>query len=196
MKIFGLKTLWVALAALVAAVAVPTSSVRADFVDIDLTGWETFQGFGDNANSQVRLNIGVGSQVTGFDWSNLEFTSEGASWRSEFTLSVNNFDASEFLDWAPDLNDDPGTHGPSSGSWGGGVGVAGPFGPGAPFTVADGEIWVTVYEGFDDGGAGVRDAVVASGSLRVFFTAVPEPTSALVLFGAAAGLGLVRRRRA
>ncbi len=175
-----LVTVWAML------VSVPFTVVQADFVDINVANWEVFGGFGDAQNSEFRFNIGNGSAVDGFEWINLDFDSEGASWRSELVLSVNNVDGSLFTDFIPSTDDSPGNYF-GSGAWNATDGF------GAPFVVGDGEVWVTMYDTFQDAG---RNAFVNGGTLRVNFTAVPEPTSALVLGAAAAGLCFVRRRRA
>ena len=191
-------------AATAALLATASVSARADFIDVDLTGWETYGDFFAVAtNTNVFRSIGAGSEVTGSDYSNLSFTTSNGSWLQEFTISVNNSDASEWLDWAPSLVDDEGTFGPGSGSWGGlsgGPGIA--FGEGAPFITADGDLFITVYESFDDPISGddglLLDATVTSGNLRIFYTpaaVVPEASTYAMMLIGLAGLGAVARRR-
>jgi hypothetical protein len=73
-----------------------------------------------------------------------------------------------------------------------------PFGDvpsaGAPFTtLADGQIWVTVYETWVDDGV---NAQVSAGTLTVFYQPVPEPaTYGLMALGLLAVGGAARRRR-
>jgi hypothetical protein len=197
-----------AAAALTAFVAAPaaaktsyTGSVGAvgtTFIDIDLTGWTTFGAFGRDGNTETFIDVGAGTVVTGFEYFNLAFTTENGSWIGEFTLSVNNTDASEFMDWAPSVAEVPGSFGPASGGWQGAEGAAGPFGEGGQFTTADGNLWITVYEGFDDpfGDTGLqRDALVSSGTLRVFLAPIPEPgTYGMMALGLLA-VGAVMRKR-
>ncbi len=173
------------------AIALSAASARADFIDIDISGWQTFTTFGNPANTEVFLNIGAGSQVTSIEYSGVTFESLGASWGSEFTMSVNNSDGSEFFDWSPSEENSPGSYGPFSGTFGSPPGT----GFGGPFTVADGTLWVTVYESFDDGGVATQDAQVSAGTIRVNFTtaAIPEPGSFALL--GLAGLALVGLRR-
>lgn len=190
-----MRKLMVSIAALLLLLGLPVSASKADLVlEIDMADWETYAGFGNSLNSEAFFDIGAGSTVTGFEWVNLTFTTFNGSWLSEFTLSVNNTDASEYLDWQPSTLENPGSFGPDSGSWGGATGAAGPFGAGGAFVVADGNLWVTVYESFNDAGDAI-DARVGSGTLRVFYTAVPEPTSGLLLGLALVGTVVSSRRR-
>lgn len=171
------------------AIALSAASARADFIDIDISGWQTFTGFGSPANTEVFIDIGAGSQVTSIEYFGVTFEALSPSWGSEFTMSVNNSDGSEFFDWSPSTDDTPGNYGPFSGVFGSAPGT----GFGGTFTVADGTLWVTVYESFDDGGAAVQDAQVSAGTIRVNFTAIPEPGSFALL--GLAGLALVGFRR-
>lgn len=159
---------------------------QADEIDIDLTGWQTFGPFNSPLNSFEEVDIGAFSQVTGADWLNLEFTTQNGSFQSEFVLSLNDSSASVWWDSTVSAVDGAGTYS-GSGSF------PGPADDGGPFTVgADGILYVEVYEIFDDGGASVVDAIVATGTLRVFYTPVPEPASFGLL--ALGGLMLLRRR--
>lgn len=185
---------------------IATAALGADFIDIDISGWRTFGGFGRAGNSSALVDVGAGTVVTGFDWINLSFTASGASTPIEFTLSVNRnipppSDTEGFIDWSPSTSNlAAGSYGPGSGSWGGGVGVPGNFGAGAAFAVDDGLMFVTVYESFDDpfGDTGlVLDATVATGTLRVFLAPIPEPgTYGLMALGLLAVGAAVRKRQA
>ncbi len=192
-------------AALSATVAV-IPATTAGFIDIDLAGWKTYGGFGSALNPIVGFDIGAGSVVTGFSYSGLSFTAnsdlpEWTSWLSDLTLSVNptNGDTStQFLDWSPSTIGGGGSETGLSGSWNGGSGQAGPFGAGVPFTAADGLIFVTVYDGFDDpfGDDGsVLDTTITAGTMRVFITPVPEPgTYGMMALGLLA-IGAAMRQR-
>lgn len=164
-------------------------SAKAAYLDIDITGWQTYGGFSNAGNSQVLINLGAGTQITGYDFNNLSFTAVSPSWRSEFVLSVNDSSGlSSYMDFIPSLLDSSGSFGPASGSWS----LVANQGFGGPFSLApDGILWVTVYEAFND--SIDPDAVVNTGSLRVYYNAVPEPAtvSLLGLFG----LGAVWRWR-
>lgn len=179
----------------VPAIGALTPAVGA-YVDIDLTGWTTYAGFGNAMNSQVFLAVGAGTQVLGFEYSNLSITTSNGSWLDELVISLNTSDGFEYMDWTPSLISDAGSESGLSGSWNGPNGQPGPFGEGASFAaLGDGILWVTVYEAFNDGGDAL-DATITSGTLRIFLSPVPEPGTyglmALGLFGIGA---FVRRRQ-
>ena len=191
----NLKTTLLA-AALAAAGAMP---VHAQNIIIDLTGWQTDGEFGDPANTSAFFTLPAGTIVTGFSYSGLTFTSLGASWQSELVLSVNNFSGApatidEFLDWAPSVVDSPGLFGPVNGGWQGSTGVEGPFGAGAGFTLGGGlnNLWVTVYETFDDTGI---DAIISAGTLTIFITPIPEPATYGLMALGLLGVAVAARRR-
>jgi hypothetical protein len=169
------------------ASAVPAT---ASTLVVNLAGWEAWGGFGNAQNTEAFFNIGAGSQVLGFEWSGLVFTAEGSSYQEEFIISVNDIDGSEFMDVSPaDGLSEPGTFGPSSGTWG----VDG-LSFGAPFTAADGVVWVTVYDYFNDAD---RDAVVSAGTLTIFYAPIPEPgTYGLMALGLLGVAAVARRRKA
>jgi PEP-CTERM motif len=180
------------------AYSAPSTTIGSSSIDINLAGWQSFGGFGRPTNSQVFLDVGAGSVITGFQYIGLSYNTENGSWLSELTLSVNNTDGSAFFDWAPSTTDSSGSFGPESGAWGGLTGGPGPFGAGGEFTVADGTLWITVYEGFDDpfGDTGLlADATITAGTLRVFLAPVPEPgTYGMMALGLLA-VGAVMRKR-
>jgi hypothetical protein len=187
-------------APLPAGVIVPTGTLPG-FIDINLAGWETWGGFRATRNSTVTFNIGAGTVITGFSFTGLSFDSFGTSWRNEFTVSVNATNGNpdlDFMDWGPSSLEGAGAAGPLTGAWGSAVGGAGPFGAGRAFTAADGEIFITVYEAFDDpfGDTGlVRDALVSAGTLRVFLAPIPEPgTYGMMALGLLA-IGATLRKR-
>ncbi len=158
---------WLALA----AAAMAAAPAHADFVLVNLAGFQSGGSFGSATNSQAFVSIEPGSTVTGWDFQNLSFTTSGESYLNEFVISVNNSAGTAYLDALPSDIAGGGTFGPASGSWGSALGGS----EGSPFVVADGVVWVTVYELFVDDGV---NATVNAGSLRINFTSpIPEPGS-------------------
>ena len=182
----------VAASVLLVAAGAAQAVAGPSFVDVDISGWQATAGFGEAGNSETFLQLGSGQQITGFDYFDLRFISQGASYRSEFVLSVNNSTANGYMDWAPSNQLSPGSEGPISGAWGGPDGD----GIGAPFNLDDGPgtVWVAVYDTLDDD---VVDAVVATGTLRIYYAAaVPEPsTYGLMALGLLGVAGVARRRQ-
>lgn len=190
------------LARLAAAALLCTAGASAhafEYADVNLAGWQSFGSFLAAQNSGTYVNLGIGATVTGFEYQGLTFSTSGSSWLSELVLTVNyhpyNENIAGFLDHAPGTQDSGGTFGPASGSWG----VGGGFNDGAGFVVGPtGQVWVTVYELFNDAGL---DATISAGTLRIQYTpagpitAVPEPASLALMTLGVGVLGAALRRR-
>lgn len=166
-------------------------AAQAATLDIDLAGFKAFADFDSALNTQIELDIGIGTQVLGFSYRGLSFETANDSFLNELMLSVQNLDGSEFMDWQPSDVDDVGSASGLAGSW-----VAGATLLGAPFTVADGKLIVRVYDRFDNAGDEL-DAGISAGTLTLRLEpvaqAVPEPAGlALLALGA---LAVVSRRR-
>lgn len=182
-----------------ALLSTAAAAAQADYVDIDLAGWKSYGDLFNPNNSSTYVTLGAGAEVTGFEYLGLTFTSQSPSWRNEFTLTVNyvppNENIAAFMDHSPATQSSAGVFGPANGAWGSG----GSFNDGAAFTVGpSGQIWVVVWETYDDGGPTGLDATVTAGLLRVHYTAapIPEPASlAMLMLGLGAVGAAVRRRR-
>ena len=167
--------------------------VQHGFVDVDLAGWQAagaFDASDATQNTRLVINLGQSATITGFEYTNLMFTTSGDSYLSEFVISVNNTANGEWLDWAPSTTEASGSLGPISGSFGGPTGQGGPYGAGGPFKLVDGQIFVTTYLSYFIDPVGVT---VQSGNLRISF--VPEPPSYAMVVLALAGLTGARRWR-
>lgn len=159
-------------------------AASADVLVIDISGWTAIGGYAAG-NSNQSFNLGAGTTIDNAEY-DVNWTSPSPSWRSELVLSLNdtiNF-TNGFWDAIPSIDD-------SSGAGSG----AGPFGsaPGGngigPFTLSTGELYVEIYDSFDDAGT---DQIMGPGStITVYYTPVPAP-GAMALLGLA---GFAARRR-
>jgi hypothetical protein len=202
----NLKAVSIAATLVVAASIAPAPARANSSIVIDLAGWATFGVFNAPTNTSARFTLPAGSTVTGFAYDNLVFTTEGASWMREFTFALANstFGTAiilEAMNWQPSSSQVGGTFS-GSGAWGGASGVPSDvYGAGAPFTVGDAEnnLWVVAYESFDDplyDEGVVRDALVQSGTLTVYYTApIPEPATYGLMAMGLLGVGTAARRR-
>ena len=58
----------------------------AGFIDVDLSGWETWGGFGDVNNTSTNIALAPGTNIIGAEYINLEYESFGLSWNRELVL--------------------------------------------------------------------------------------------------------------
>lgn len=160
------------------------SAASAAILDIDISGWQADGGYGNAGNTFVILPLPIGAQITGAEYVDLSYTANGASWRSELALSLNDSFAAPFY-WDSGIAGAPnsaGAYGPVSGPFAN----PGLFGSG-PFTMTTTDLYVTIYDTYNDAGI---DQTVSSGLIRV--TWVPEPASLSLL--ALGALAFIRRR--
>jgi hypothetical protein len=172
--------------------------MQADVITFSLAGWEAYDDIAaDTRNTSQTFNIGAGSRVTQVRWIGLTFESFGTSPISAFTIGLGNSRATlvdDIWDYNPGAGiNTVGVFGPSTGLFLAGIG--------GPFNVLnDGLLTAEAYV-FPESNAGTtgilgRDARVSAGQLEITYTAVPEPTS-LVLIGCIASVcvGAYRMRR-
>lgn len=171
----------------------------ASSITLDMTGWTSYGEFGAETNTTIFLDVAPGTEIIGFEYNGLSFSTSGGSWLSEMVLSVNNSDATSWLDWAPSTTGAAGSFGPASGAWGGGTGAEGPFGAGSAFVAADGVVILTVYESFDDpfgDGGATLDATINGGTLTILLAPIPEPgTYGMMALGLLAVGAAMRKRQ-
>lgn len=195
-----------ALAAIAVVALSSVSTTKAAFVEaVDLTNWISFTGYhgpGGGTNSGVQItNILPGYVITGIEYQDVNFQAVYVSWASEATLSVNLYSGGfntleDWFDHRPSTDNTYGNFGPFSGDFGQAPGVG--FASATLPYISTGEIWVTVYDTFDDGLVPPTDqfpdSIFSSGRILIHYD-VPEPSAAAL---GLVGLGLAawRRRRA
>lgn len=162
-------------------------------VFVNLANFSSFTGPGPigGLNSETFITLGAGTQIVNIEFVDIEFDTFNGSWASELTVSVNDSDGVVFGDFwdstIPGAPGAPGAFGPVSAPFEN----PGEFGSG-PFTMAFDDLWINVYETFNDAGVEI-DATILSGGILITYKPIPTPGSAALL--GLAGLAAVRRRR-
>lgn len=160
------------------------SVASADVLVVDISGWQSDSGYGGLGNTFTNIALPAGSTIDNISY-DIDFTTQGGSWRSELTLSVN--DSIDFIGGFWDAS-------PSADSSGGNFVGSGNFADapggafGGPFVLTTGDLYIEIYESFNDAGV---DAIVNSGTITITYTPIPAP-GALALLGLA---GVAARRR-
>lgn len=172
------------LAATAAAATLGLAALTAQAADVvvDVAGATSVNGFGEDGNTVLLVDVGAHSRVTRFDW-NVVLEAFAPSSLSELRVSFGNTSGLT-LDWAPAADDAfSGT-----GSYSGTLDLAG-----LDLAVgADGQLRIEFSESFKDLSPGVAEGRWVSGQLSFGVSPVPEPASAALLL---AGLGLVAGAR-
>lgn len=161
------------------------SVASADVLVVNISGWQADGGYGAPGNTSASFfSIPAGSTIDDISYE-INFTAQGASWRSELVLSVN--DSVNFVGGYWDAA--PSNLGSSGNFIGSGNFATAPGGSdGGPFVLTTGDLFVTIYDTFNDSGI---DAIVNSGTITITYTPIPAP-GALALLGLA---GVAARRR-
>lgn len=174
------STALIASAALSAIAASAELSQAAIYtIDVDLAGWVTYGSFTDPSNTSMFLDLGPSAdpfRIEAVEWIDLDFTTLNGSYQSELTLSLNQSSNTGLPGTFWDHR--PGSDFASSGTYIGSGSFTNPSNAynSRPFTLLpDNQVFIYVYESFDDGGASVQDAVINSGTLRITYTDNPPP---------------------
>lgn len=121
---------------------------------VDLSGEQSWDGLGDGSNTVLLVPLGAGASMTGIGW-DCSISTVGGSWLSEARLYFDGSDQDlSGLFLAPGIAD--GTAGTGSYSSGGILDLTDNGIPDIPVG-GDGNLWIELYESFDD----VPDAVDA-----------------------------------
>ena len=162
-----------------------TSFALAGSYTIQLEGLESHGSYGDPDNATVNFNIGAGSEITSISWDNVEGNgNSGPSWGNEMNMFVEDDVAGIY-----NVTFFPSEGGSTAGGiWGPVSGDSGQL----SIVSASGDLTVTFYESYDDGGVDM-DASYNSGSVTINWVEIPAP-GALALLGIA-GIAGTRRRR-
>lgn len=165
------------------------TTASADTLFVNLAGYESHGFFGNAANTHITVPLLAGSQITNIEFMQLTFQAEALSYTSDFVVSVNDSSAAiNFWDSdVPGSGGAPGIVGPVTASFDN----PGQFASG-PFTMTTNDLYIEVYDLFEDNGA-AREAVVLSGGIQITYTPVPAP-GALAAFALAGLIGRRRRR--
>lgn len=159
------------------------AAASADVIVVDISGWQADGGWNNAGNSSASFFVPAGSTVDNVEY-NITYTANGLSWLADLVVSVN--DSIGFVGGYMDMQVSETTT-PGSTTVSGNFFTA-PLVEGGPFVVTTGEIYVELYDVFNDGGI---DETVSSGTITIHYTPVPAP-GALAALGLA---GLAARRR-
>lgn len=163
-------------------------AAQADSLFIDLSGWQSSNGYGGSGNTNLTISLPAGTEIKNIFYTNLAFATQGDSWLRELVISVNDSFAGVggFWDHNPSNTAAGGVFGPAAGAFP----DPGLFASG-PFTMSTNQLYIETYERFTDPGV---NAIISSGTLEIVYTLVPTPGAAALL--GLGGLMAARRRRA
>ena len=185
---------WIVMGVLAASYLFTPKVTKADFVyEVELAGLQSFADFFSGANDSKSITIFPFARIVAVQWEGLVFNTENGSFLDEFALSVQTNADSIFEAKTWDVEPAEGLRMEGTYSGSGTFSDPGLAGTGPFNLLADGKLVVSVYESFDDGGETVRDAVITDGKLVIRATAVPEPSSMVIV--SVVGVAAITYRR-
>lgn len=152
------------------------------FMCFDLQGIESIDGAGSLNNIVIEQFLGVGTEIVGARWEDVQLTTNGNSFLNEASIGLNdqvalrvgaadNFSGSETYT-SPGLFDFLANE--------------------ISYVLTDGMLSMEFFETQDDA-QGAADAFYSGGSLCIYYIPVPSPGSTAIL--GVAGMVLTRRQR-
>lgn len=149
---------------------------------IELQGIESWDGAGDLSNIVIEEFLGVGTEIVGARWEDVQLTTNGNSFLNEASIGLN--DEVAIRVGAADNFSGSGTYNSD--------GLFDFLANEISYTLDDGMLAVEFFETQDDAPDAV-DALYSGGKLYIYYIPVPSPGS-MALLGIA-GAVLTRRQR-
>lgn len=149
---------------------------------IELQGIESFDASGDLSNIVIEQFLGIGTEIVGARWEDVQLTTNGSSFLNEAAIGLNGQIALRF--GAADNFSGSQTYTSP--------GLFDFIAEEISYTLADGMLSVEFFETLDDADD-AADAIYSGGKLYISYIPIPSPGSLAIL--GAAGVVLTRRQR-
>lgn len=145
---------------------------RSTTLVLDISGEQSWDGLFDTSNTILKVQLGTGQVMTGIGW-DVTIATVGASWLSEARVYFDGSDRDAYgLFLTPGVTDGfPGTGTYSSG---GIIDLTDNGIPDIPI-LADGDLWIELFEGYDDVGDAVDADWLSTSTLTIVYEDAPVP---------------------